>query len=253
MAACLYVGTVTHQRPAAPRYRFRYRLFHLAVDIDRIEQDLRHLQLLSHNRFNLFSLHDADHGPRDGSPLRPWIDAVLGDCGIDLQGGRVRLLCMPRMLGLGFNPLSLWYCHHADGSLRAVLCEVRNTFGENHGYLLHDGGAAMCSPVRSTAAKCFHVSPFLPLRGSYGFRLALPGARLALAIRYVVDGRTVLEAAQYARRLPLLDRHLSWLALTRPLQPLKVIAAIHWQALKLWLRGARVHRKPDPQRPRITH
>ena len=136
----LYRGWVLHQRRTDPPARFRYRVFMLLLDLDRVAEVERRCRLFGHNRLRPVALYDRDHGPRDGSPLRPWIDGVLARQGIELAGGRVRLLCYPRVMGRAFNPLSLWYCEHADGGLRAVLCEVRNTFGEWHGYLLHDGG-----------------------------------------------------------------------------------------------------------------
>lgn len=250
--ASLYTGMITHHRLSPPAIRFRYRLFQLYLDLDRIDLDLDGLRLLSHNRFNLFSFHDRDHGPRDGSPLRPWIDRILADAGIDLPGGRVQLLCMPRVLGYGFNPLSTWYCRHRDNRLRAVLCEVRNTFGEWHGYLLHDHGRPLAEPVRAEAVKRFHVSPFFPVRGVYRFRLSDPGEHLGIGIRLHQDGALCLSAAQSARRQPLTDRVLAGVALRFPLAGLKVISAIHRQALTLWLRGARHHSKPAPPRQEIS-
>ncbi|MCP1673025.1 DUF1365 family protein [Natronocella acetinitrilica] len=244
MNASLYLGTVMHRRFVPPLYGFRYRLFQLLLDIDTIDRDLRALRLLSRNRFNVFSFHDRDHGPKDGTALRPWIDATLARFGLDLAGGRVRLLCMPRVLGYGFNPLSVWYCHHSDGTLRAVLCEVRNTFGEWHGYLLHDGGAPLQGVINSSKRKCFHVSPFFPVSGSYAFRLTPPSQRLSTVIRLDQDGSPRMLASQVGERYDLTDARLLRLAVTQPLQSIKVIAAIHWQALKLWLRGARFHRKP---------
>ena len=252
MSACLYVGSVIHRRLVPPAYRFRYRLFQLCLDVERIPACFSHLRWLSVNRFNLFSFHESDHGPRDGSPLRPWIDGVLRRAGLDLEGGTVRLLCMPRVLGYGFNPLSVWYCHHADGSLRAVLCEVRNTFGEWHGYLLHEQGRPMTGAVRSRAVKCFHVSPFFPVAGEYRFRLGPPAEHFSVTIEYQEGGKGRMLASQRGQRYALTDGRLLGLALGHPLQSLKVIAAIHWQGLMLWLRGARFHRKPAPPEREIS-
>lgn len=252
MTAALYIGEVMHRRLVKPTLRFRYRHFGLLLDLDRLDQDLAAVRLLSRNRFNLFSFHDRDHGPRDGSPLRPWLERVLREAGIRLQGGSIRLLCMPRFLGYGFNPLSTWYCHHADGSLRAVLCEVRNTFGESHGYLLHDGGAPLPATVRSTASKQFHVSPFFPVEGRYEFSIYPPAESVRIGIRLIRDEALQLIAGQHGRRRPLNDGELLWLALCQPFSSLRVIVSIHWQALKLWLRGARYHPKPQPPQQEIT-
>jgi DUF1365 family protein len=180
------------------------------------------------------------------------VDAVLAQAGVTLGGGRVLLLCMPRVLGYGFSPLSLWYCHHADGGLRAVLCEVRNTFGEWHGYLLHDRGTPMALPVRDRADKVFHVSPFFPVAGSYRFRLTAPGASFTAAISYHQDGRTRLTAVQQGRRRPLCDRELLRAAWRHPFAGRATLAAIHWEALKIWLRGGRLHRKPAQRHPDVS-
>ena len=248
----LYHGWVMHQRQARPRARFRYRVFMLLLDLDRLDALDRRCRLFGHNRRRPVAFYDRDHGPKDGSPLRPWIDTVLARSGIDLAGGRVRLLCYPRVLGRAFNPLSLWYCEHADGSLRAVLCEVRNTFGEWHGYLLHDDGRALDWPVRASAAKCFHVSPFLPDRGYYRFRLTAPHARLSIGIRYQDPEGQELTAVQWGERRALTDRSLATALARLPWLALSVWGGIHWEALKLWLRGARYHRKPTPPTAEIT-
>ena len=178
-ASALYFGKVMHKRLRPFVHAFSYRVFSLYLDLDEAETLSRRLRLFSHNRWNLFSFQDRDHGPRNGSPLRPWIDRHLSAAGIDLEGGAVRLLCFPRVLGYVFNPLSIWFCHHVDGSLRAVLYEVRNTFGEKHGYLIplapgHKSGGA----VIQDAAKAFYVSPFIAMEQRYDFRLAEPGEKL---------------------------------------------------------------------------
>ena len=248
----MYMGSVMHRRFDQVPYSFRYRLFGLLLDIDRLTRTTGSLRLLSHNRFNLFSIHDRDHGAKDGSALRPWIDRILGEAGITLNGGHVLLYCMPRVLGWGFNPLSVWYCYHSDGSLRAALCEVRNTFGEWHGYLLHDNGNPLAPVVRSQASKQFHVSPFFPVSGSYRFRLVPPGDKLVTAIQYHRDGQLTLTAVQQGERRPLTDGRLLGAAWRYPLMSFAVIAGIHWQTLKIWLRGGRFHRKPERPPEEIT-
>ena len=250
--AALYLGSVMHRRHGDHPLRFRYRLFSLLLDLDTIDITAQRLRLFSRNRFNLFSFRDRDHGPKDGSPLRPWIDEVLARAGIMLEGGRVQLLCMPRVLGYGFNPLSLWYCYHADGTLRAVLCEVRNTFGEWHGYLLHDQGRALAAPLRSRAAKVFHVSPFFPVSGEYRFRLLPAGDTFVTAIQYVDGGQLRLSAVQHGEHRPLTDRELLRAGWRYPFMTAWVMVSIHWQALKLWCRGARFHRKPSPPQEDVT-
>jgi len=244
--ALLYLSHVMHRRFKPVRYRFVYRVYSLLLDIDRLDELPRLSPLFSHNRFNLLGFHDRDHGPRDGSPLRPWLDATLQRFGIDLQGGRVELLCFPRVLGYVFNPLSVWYCRHRDGSLRAVLLEVSNTFGEWHGYVLHDSGKPLSWPVRQSRSKQFHVSPFIDMVADYRFRLAEPAERLEVTIREYQDGDLMLVAAQVGEARPFDTQHLAAAFLGVPLLTLKIMVLIHWQALKIWLKGARFHPKPTP-------
>lgn len=249
----LYLTQVMHRRLFPVRYRFVYRVFSLLLDLDALDT-LGHSgsRWLSIGRFNLLSFHPADHGPRDGSPLRPWLDRLLGDHGIDLAGGPVKLLCFPRVLGVGFNPLSLWYCFHPDGGLRVVLAEVNNTFGEHHFYLLGRDRAPGDQPLRDAANKCFHVSPLIGMDAQYRFRLAVPDERLSVLIREYQDGRLMLVASQTGQGVPLNDRTLLRAWLRTPLATLKVVAAIHWQALKIWLRGAPFFPKPSPPRNEVT-
>jgi hypothetical protein len=250
--AWLYVGEVMHRRLFPVQYRFAYRVFSLLVDIDRLDEAARASRLFSHNRFNLVAFHDRDHGPRDGGPLRPWIDGVLRRFGVDLDGGEVALLCLPRVLGFVFNPLAIWYCRHRDGSLRAVLLEVSNTFGERHGYLLHEAGEPMAWPVRQARRKEFHVSPFVGMEAEYRFRLGEPTERLEVGIRELQGDRLMLVAAQVAERQPLTTASLARVLIAVPLQTLKVVAMIHWQALKIWRRGAPFHRKPAPPAQEVS-
>jgi DUF1365 family protein len=167
--AALYPSRVAHRRRVAPFYRFVYRVFYILWDVDRIDEALRGLRLVSRNRFNVLSFHDRDHGAGEPGGLRRWAEGVCADGGIALDGGRVRLLAFPRVFGFAFNPISIWYCEHRDGSLRAVIAEVRNTFGERHSYLLASGGAVLPYQGPHEKEKCFHVSPFFDLVGRYRF------------------------------------------------------------------------------------
>jgi DUF1365 family protein len=256
----IYFTRVMHRRLFPVQYRFEYRVFSLLLDIDRLHDVPRQLAVgprqglargLLHPR--LFRFDPRDHGPRDGSPLRPWAERLLAERGIDLDGGRIRLLCFPRLLGYGFNPLSLWYCEHADGRLRAVIAEVNNTFGQHHIYLLHDDGAPMAWPVRAEKVKCFYVSPLMEVQGRYRFRLSAPAARLGVLIRqFDEDGRLKLVATQTGSGEPLTDAAL-WRAFrAMPVMTYKVMFAIHWQALKIWLGGARFVPKPELPKQEVS-
>ncbi len=250
--ALLYSCRVMHQRFFPVAYRFRYRIYSALFDIDRLQTVAKRSRWFSLNRFNLFSLHTRDHGRRDGSPWRPWVEARLAEHGIDLEGGRIRLLAMPRILGYAFNPLSIWYCDHRDGRPLAVLLEVRNTFGEHHHYLLPAGTGETRWPVRGEKPKHFHVSPFIDMRPRYEFRLDKPGPRLRIAIREFEDDALMLVASQSGRALDFTDRNLLRILLTMPWATVKVMVLIHWQAVKIWLRGGRFHRKPEPPAQEVS-
>lgn len=251
-AAHLYSARVMHRRLVAPYYRFVYRVFYLLLDIDRIDETARGLRLFSHNRHNLLAFHDRDHGAQERGALRRWAEGILLGANIDLAGGRIRLLCMPRLLGYAFNPISLWYCEHADGSLRAVIAEVRNTFGERHCYLLASGGAPLPYSASHETEKCFHVSPFFDLVGRYRFTLSEPGEQLRVLIHETREGQPILDATLAGERRPLTDGNVLQQVLMMPLMTLKVVAGIHWEALKIWLRGAKFHRKPAPPKLEVT-
>lgn len=246
LRSCLYLGQVMHRRLRPFSHRFAYRVFSLLLDLDDLPRLDGAFRLLRVNGTGILSFHERDHGPRDGSPLKPWITHRLAEAGIDLDGGAIRLLCFPRMFGYVFNPLSVWFCHRRDGTLAAVLYEVANTFGQMHHYLIPTATAVSeQTPIDQHCAKTFYVSPFLPVEGGYSFRLRPPGERLSLAMRHATAEGTLLVAVHEARRAALDDRALLRALLAYPLMTFKVIAAIHWQALRLWRRGApRYRRQP---------
>ncbi len=250
-AGALYRARVMHRRRVAPRYRFTYDVYYLLLDLDRIGALAHELKFFSLARWNLFSLDPRDYGDGSGQ-LRAWAERALASAGIALAGGRIRLLTMPRVLGLGFNPISLWYCEHADGSLRAVIAEVRNTFGEKHCYLLDAGGGALAWGQMPEKDKCFHVSPFFDLVGRYRFVLEAPGETLGVRIHESREHVSIMDATLHGSRHELSDRSIALQVLRLPWLMFKVVGGIHWEALKLWLRGARFHAKPEPPAQGIT-
>jgi DUF1365 family protein len=217
-------------------------VFYVLFDIDELPTLDRRLHLFSLERFNLFSLYSSDHGPDDGGSLRDWAETRLYEAGIDLGGGRIELLAFPRMLGYVFNPISVWYCYSAEGDLRAVMHEVRNTFGDKHTYVVPVGDAGL----RHEFAKEMHVSPFMDMDSTYEFAVTLPGDRVSLGINQRDGDGPLLRASLRAARVELTDRNLSMLFLTHPLMTFKAIAAIHWEALRLWRKGLRYRPRPDP-------
>lgn len=250
--AALYAARVMHRRHVAPLYRFVYRVFYVLLDIDRVGESTKRLRLFSHNRFNVLSFFDRDHGAQRPGQLRLWAERLLAQNGVQLEGGRIRLLCMPRLFGFAFNPISLWYCEHRDGRLRAVIAEVRNTFGERHCYLLASNGQPLAYDQGQDKDKCFHVSPFFDLVGRYRFVLSEPGERLRVMIHETREGVPILDAAVAAERRALTDANVLKHVLQMPFMTLKVVAGIHWEALKIWLRGARFHTKPAPPTQSVT-
>lgn len=250
--ACVYSAEVMHRRLFGSTYRFRYRVFSLLLDIDALDRVAEATPLFSRNRFNLLSFHDRDHLPAGESDLRAWAQRMLRQGGIDASPLTIRLLCFPRVLGLVFNPLSLWFCEAADGRPVAVIAEVRNTFGERHCYLLKPERAGAGWPLRAAHAKEFHVSPFIGMQARYEFRLSRPDDRLSVVIREYQDDRLMLVATQTGRRQPFATTSLLLQLLRVPFQTLKVLAGIHWQALKIWLHGGRFHRKPTPPLEEIS-
>ncbi len=241
--SALYVGAVTHRRLRPKPHRLRYRVFSLLLDLDEIPALAKRLRLFSHRRFNLFGFDERDHADGTGTPLRVWVEAHLSRAGIDLEGGPIRLLAMPRVLGYGFNPLSVYFCHHADGRLIALLHEVHNTFGERHSYLIPVDQTD--AAIRQDCAKEFHVSPFMAMDMRYEFRIRAPGEALNIVIRGMDADGPVIVAALSARREELTDLALLRAFLRTPLLTLKVIGGIHWEALRLWRKGLKFYSKPE--------
>jgi len=248
-ASALYVGRVMHQRLRPRRHRLAYRIFALLVDLDELPALARRLRLFSLNRFNLFSLHERDYGAGDGG-LRAHVERQLRAAGMP-TGGTIRLLTMPRILGYAFNPISVYFCADASGELCALLYEVNSTFGERHSYLIEVDAAERGAPVlNQRCAKRLHVSPFLPMEMRYEFRVAPPHADRAgfsLGVSAHDARGALLNARLDATRRPLGDAALLRVFLTHPLLTMKVIAAIHWEALRLWLKGVRLQPRPAPQ------
>ncbi len=240
----LYAGEVVHKRFAPRRHRLRYRMFQILFDLDGLPDLDRRLRLFSYNRFNAFSFHDRDHGDGAACSLREYVDRVLGSAGLSLNGGRVALLCMPRVFGHAFNPLSVYYCHDAGGGLVAMIYEVNNTFGQRHTYLI-PGTSSADGVARQTCSKGFYVSPFMDMDMTYEFTMTVPGE----SISTVVNGRgptgaPLIHAAFAGRRRSLTDSVLGGTLLSYPFLTLGVVVAIHWEALKLFTKGLRLRHRP---------
>ncbi len=238
--SAIYEGRVVHDRRRPRRHRLEYRVFSFLLDIDELPELDRSLGLFAHNRSALFSFHDRDHGDLTGASLRTWVEERLAEAGIDLDGGDIRLLCYPRILGYAFNPLSVYFCHRPEGGLAAILYEVRNTFNERHTYVIPVTEAHR-AVVSQRAGKQLYVSPFVAMDADYHFRIQPPGEEVRIAIREEDAEGLLLAAAFRGTRTPLGKVTLARLLFRYPAMTLKVTAAIHWEALRIWLKGVPWH------------
>ena len=259
--SALYEGRVWHRRFKPRDHKLAYRIPMVLLDLDELPVLDQRLRLFSHNRFNLTDFREADHLDGSATPLKAQVDRILMDGGFE-AGGRVRLLCMSRVLGSVFNPLSVYFCdappssEAPEGRLQAILYEVNNTFGQRHSYLLRardEPGA-----VTHGCEKQFYVSPFNHLNMTYDFRVVPPGEWAddqPLSVRIdVKDAQGLLMTAAFVgERQPLTDKTLLAAWLRHPLLMAKVLGSIHWEALKLWVKGMKLMpRPPAPERPVTT-
>ncbi|MBU6266716.1 MAG: DUF1365 family protein [Sphingomonadales bacterium] len=245
----LYIGKVMHRRLRPCRHRFAYRYLWLLVDLDAPPPSTR---LFSRGGFNLFAFHPRDHGDGSGRPLRDSIALLARNAGL-VADGRILLLTAPRLLGHAFNPLSIYFCHDAAGTLTAIVWEVSSTFGERHSYVLPVTGPAE-SAIHQRCAKALHVSPFLPMNLEYRFRVQLGAGRIAVGIQDRDAQGTLLSAGFTAHYRPLGDRALLAALAGALAFPFRSLLAIHWEALRLLLRGAGLFSVPgDPRRAIPAH
>lgn len=247
-ASALYVGPVTHRRFKPKTHALSYRVFMLLLDLDELPDLFSRLKLLRPGRLGLMSFRARDHGDKAHDDLKTYVSARLSEAGV-AGGGPIRLLCMPRVLGYSFNPLSVYFCHDADERLSAILYEVRNTFGQRHSYLIATPEAGPDS-VQQTAPKRFYVSPFMDMDLTYVFDVAPPGEDVRITIQVGDDTGPVLTAAFAGQRRELTDKALLHAWITHPLLTLKVMAGIHWEAVKIVAKGFRFNgRPPLPAQP----
>jgi hypothetical protein len=244
-------GQTFHGRNGAVENAFRYSIDYVLLDAEVAPQVP---WLFSRNRRNLTSVQDADHGgaPKQGRGA-PWAREVLAAHGLaDVTAGRLELLAQPRVLGHVFNPVSFWLCHDPAGALRVVIAEVSNTFGDRHSYLCHrDDLGVLTREDTVSATKVFHVSPFQPVEGAYTFRFDITAERIGIWIDYA-SGNGSLIATLTGRRKPLTNAAILRACLRRPFGSRRVLGLIHWQALKLWWKGAPYRPRPAPPVDEVT-
>lgn len=225
-----------HKRLRPKRHALSYRVFSMLLDTDELASGAAKRRLFSVNRFNLFAFHDKDHGPGTGVAAGAHARGLFAEAGIGVEGGRVLILCYPRVFGYVFNPISVYYGFDKTGRLAGFIYEVNNTWGERRSYVAA-AGQPSSGVYAQEAVKAMAVSPFASPNGRYGFRVTAPGDGLVLGIQFSDAAGALIKTHFKASAEPFADRVLAGLLFRFPLLTLKVIGAIHWEALKLWLKG----------------
>tara|TARA_B100000029_G_scaffold229385_1_gene226928 strand:+ start:1966 stop:2736 length:771 start_codon:yes stop_codon:yes gene_type:complete len=240
--SCIYSGFITHRRFKPKRHFFTYKTFSLLIDLKEIRSLEKKIKFFSYNKLNILSFYDTDHGPRDGSSLTEWVKKTLLNANIDIGSGNIKLLCYPRFFGYVFNPLSIFYCYNDALQLKAILYEVKNTFNEQHTYVF--SASPKSNLIFHKCNKKFYVSPFMEMKTFYNFRLLNPGKIINIFIKQKDDEGTLLTACQVGKRIEMTSKNLFFQFLKHPLMSFKVIMAIHFEALRLWVKGVKfVQRK----------
>lgn len=236
-------GRTFHGRKGGPENRFAYGVDYLMIEP---EVDQTAPALFARNRRGLVSLHDSDHGGAPGQGRgAPWAREVLAQAGVPADG-RLLLLAQPRILGHVFNPVAFWLAHDAAGALICVIAEVTNTYGDRHSYLCHhDDFRPIAAQDVLVARKIFHVSPFQPIAGAYEFRFDITSEAVSIRIALGHDAGSLIATLTGARK-PATTAGLLAALLRRPFGSRRVLALIHWQAVKLWWKGAGFRTRPEP-------
>lgn len=250
LRSCAFVGQVVHKRVAPRRHAFSYRVFALCLDVDEIDHLSAVVRLFSRGRWNLLSFHDADHAAGTGEPAGAHARALLHGAGLAQYGARIELVCYPRLLGFVFNPLSVYFAYDAGEKLGAIIYEVTNTLRERKSYVIPVSTPRAKGVVSQGCDKELYVSPFTAAAASYGFHVLPPGERIVIGVNVREQGKPVLKTHFSGSRRELTDRAIAGLLLGYPLMTMKVVAAIHLEALRLWLKGVPV--RPYHASPRYS-
>ena len=233
----IYPGIVTHKRFKPKKHFFSYKTFSLLIDLNEIQDLEKNIKFFSYNKFNILSFYDIDHGARDGKLLDRWVKKILKKSRINFRIGKIKLLCFPRFFGYVFNPLSIFYCYDKNSKLKAVLYEVKNTFNEQHTYVFRSPTSS--NLILHKCRKKFYVSPFIEMKTFYNFRLLKPGKKLSITIKQTDLHGSLLTACQTGKQLSFTSKNLMTQFLKHPLMSFKVIAAIHFEAFRLWSKGVK--------------
>tara|TARA_B100001559_G_scaffold296755_1_gene280059 strand:+ start:552 stop:1322 length:771 start_codon:yes stop_codon:yes gene_type:complete len=240
-SSCIYSGLITHRRFKPKKHFFNYKAFSLFIDLQEVKKIEKEINFFSYNKFNILSFYNIDHGPRDGSSLYKWIKKELLKVGVNVNIGKIKLLCFPRFFGYVFNPLSIFYCYDKNLNLKAVLYEVKNTFNEQHIYVFRTKHSSKL--ILHKCNKKFYVSPFIEMKTFYNFRLSKPGNNIDILIKQNDTYGPLLYARQTGKRIKLNTKNLLYQFFKHPLMSFKVIAAIHFEAFRLWIKGVKLVEK----------
>ena len=240
MNSCIYNGEVTHTRFKPVRHFLKYKTFSLLIDLDEINILDKSIGIFSHNKFNIFSFYDKDHGDRDGGNLKDWVISNLKKFQIKENITNIKVLCYPRILGYVFNPLSIFYCYEKD-KLVAIFYEVKNTFNEQHTYIFKIKNN---EEIIQKCRKKFYVSPFMDMETYYNFKLLNPNDKLSVFIKQTDADGTILTATQTGDKKEFSFKQLAINFIKYPLMTIKIISSIHYEALLLWKKGA-IYRKRE--------
>ena len=240
MTSSIYNGTVIHKRFKPKIHFFKYKVFSLLIDLSELNNLDKKIGFFSYNKFNLISFFDKDHGDRDGSSVINWVKKNLKENDVNCENIRIKLLCYPRILGYVFNPLSIFYVYDKNDKLISLLYEVKNTFGEQHTYIFKIKENNL---LKHNCEKKFHVSPFIEMNCSYFFRTLKPADKISIIIDQYQLNEKILYASQDGKRTDFTTSELIKSYLKHPLMTFKVIAAIHFEAFKLWTKGIKFIQK----------
>ena len=250
MNSSIYNGKVIHKRFKPKTHYFKYNVFSLLIDLSELEYLNKKIKFFSHNKFNLISFYERDHGNRDDTSLVLWVKKNLEDNNISSKNVKIKLLCYPRILGYVFNPLSVFYIYDIDETLKCILYEVKNTFGEQHTYIFKVDNEQ--NLYQHNCSKKFHVSPFIEMNCKYFFRLLKPGEKISVIIDQYQADEKILYASQDGKRADFNTKELIKSYLRHPLMTFKIISAIHFEAFKLWAKGIKFIKKKIKIRNNIT-
>jgi DUF1365 family protein len=245
MESALYLGKLRHRRFEPRDHEFEYPVYMAFLDIDRLPELMSGSRFSSYNRWNWTGYDERDHFGDPGEPLRKRLEEDASRQGVTLPDGQIFLLTHLRYFGYVFNPVSFFYCYDRSGRLEMMLGEVNNTFGETHNYWLTSSNKeANASAKRYRTVKRMHVSPFQAMELEYDWIFAPPGERLVAHINTLKDGRANFDTTLQLERRPWDAKHLVRALAAYPFMTLRVIAGIHWEALRLWAKGVPVHTHP---------